>query len=74
MSLRNPLSHFRTVADDQNLDRRALDAGGRCRRRQRFRTATRAASLSRRSLSVSNWATRQDERRGSSARRLHISQ
>ncbi len=27
MSLRNPLSHFRTVADDQNLDRRAITAG-----------------------------------------------
>ncbi len=26
MSLRNPLSHFRTVADDQNIDRRALTA------------------------------------------------
>jgi len=27
MSLRNPLSHFRTVADDQNIDRRAITAG-----------------------------------------------
>jgi hypothetical protein len=27
MSLRNPLSHFRTVADNQNIDRRALTAG-----------------------------------------------
>jgi len=27
MSLRNPLSHFRTVADGQNLDRRAMTAG-----------------------------------------------
>jgi hypothetical protein len=27
MSLRNPLSHFRTVADDQNVDRRAITAG-----------------------------------------------
>jgi hypothetical protein len=27
MSLRNPLSHFRTVADDQNIDRRAIAAG-----------------------------------------------
>jgi hypothetical protein len=26
MSLRNPLSHFRTVADAQNLDRRAITA------------------------------------------------
>ncbi len=27
MSLRNPLSHFRTIADDQNIDRRAITAG-----------------------------------------------
>ncbi len=27
MGLRNPLSHFRTVADGQNLDRRAITAG-----------------------------------------------
>lgn len=27
MSLRNPLSHFRTVGDDQNIDRRAIHAG-----------------------------------------------
>ncbi|MGH7225363.1 MAG: hypothetical protein ACRELF_19245 [Gemmataceae bacterium] len=27
MSHRNPLSHFRTFADGQNLDRRAIDAG-----------------------------------------------
>ena len=27
MSLRNPLSHFRTFDDGQNLDRRAVDAG-----------------------------------------------
>jgi hypothetical protein len=27
MSLRNPLSHFRTLGDGQNLDRRAIDAG-----------------------------------------------
>jgi hypothetical protein len=27
MSLRNPLSHFRTVADDQNIDRRAITTG-----------------------------------------------
>ncbi|MDQ2805030.1 MAG: hypothetical protein M3Y41_21015 [Pseudomonadota bacterium] len=27
MSLRNPLSHFRAVADGQNLDRRAMTAG-----------------------------------------------
>ena len=27
MSLRNPLSHFRTVADDQNIDRRAITVG-----------------------------------------------
>ncbi len=27
MSLRNPLSHFRTVADDQNIDRWAITAG-----------------------------------------------
>lgn len=29
MSLRNPLSHFRTVTDGQNIDRRAIDAGCR---------------------------------------------
>ncbi len=29
MSLRNPLSHFRGVADDQNIDRRAIIAGRR---------------------------------------------
>lgn len=29
MSLRNPLSHFRTVADDQNIGRRAITAGVR---------------------------------------------
>lgn len=29
MSLRNPLGHFRTVADDQNIDRRAITAGVR---------------------------------------------
>lgn len=27
INLRNPLSHFRTVEDDQNLDRRALSVG-----------------------------------------------
>lgn len=27
MSLRNPLSHFRTIADDQNIDRRAIQTG-----------------------------------------------
>jgi hypothetical protein len=27
MSLRNPLSHFRTVQDDQNIDRRAIQTG-----------------------------------------------
>ena len=27
MSLRNPLSHFRTVADGQNIDRRAITTG-----------------------------------------------
>jgi hypothetical protein len=27
MSLRNPLSHFRNVNDDQNIDRRALESG-----------------------------------------------
>jgi len=27
MNLRNPLSHFRTVADGQNIDRRAITAG-----------------------------------------------
>ena len=27
VSLRNPLSHFRTVADSQNLDRRAMTTG-----------------------------------------------
>lgn len=27
MGLRNPLSHFRPVADDQNIDRRAVTAG-----------------------------------------------
>jgi hypothetical protein len=29
MNLRNPLSHFRTVADGQNLERRAMTAGVR---------------------------------------------
>ena len=29
MSHRNPVSHFRTVADDQNIDRRAITAGVR---------------------------------------------
>jgi hypothetical protein len=27
MSLRNPLSHFRNLNDDQNIDRRALESG-----------------------------------------------
>jgi hypothetical protein len=39
-----------------------------------FISTTRAAILTRRSLSVSNWATRQDEALGISARRLHSSQ
>jgi len=47
---------------------------GRCSLIWVLSSTTRTASLIMRSRSVSNWAVRQDERRGMSVRRLHISQ
>ena len=47
---------------------------GRCSLTWVFISTTRTASLTKRSRKVSNWAVRQDERRGISVRRLHISQ
>ena len=47
---------------------------GRCSLIWVLSSTTRTASLTRRSRRVSNWAVRQDERRGISVRRLHMSQ
>ncbi len=47
---------------------------GRCSLTWVLSSTTRTASLIRRSRSVSNYAVRQNERRGMSVRRLHISQ
>jgi len=47
---------------------------GRCSLTWVFISTTRTASLTRRRRRVSNWAVRQDERRGISVRRLHKSQ
>ena len=58
----------RYVAEDEGQD----ELLGRCSLTWVFISTTRTASLIRRRRSVSNWAVRQDERRGMSVRRLHI--